>query len=294
MDLKQDNRIRYIDVPRSLNFEIKNIKAFYKQFFELQKDLLEIEKVRLDFSHTSFISGEMTVLLSMVVELLHSNSIVVEANHKSLPEDTKNLLSRNGFFKKYKLSKGLSDNKNTTIKLTKLNCKDEDAVDEYIENKFLVKCRNEINDTFQNEISIFIFELVHNVLEHSNSSDVIMCGQHYPNRKHINFAISDIGTGLPKHILSKKVSLNDEKDAINWAFKKGNTTKNDESNTDSGVGLAYIKEKIKDKASLKVISNNSYFHLKQDGTTVYQQLDFEMVGTLLIFDFDIEKCNKLI
>lgn len=86
---------------------------------------------------------------------------------------------------------------------------------------FLAKCRSEINDTFQNEISIFIFELVHNVLEHSNSSDVIMCGQHYPNRKHINFAIADIGTGLPKHILSKKVALNNEKDAGVGLLKRG-------------------------------------------------------------------------
>ena len=230
----------YIHIPRSLNFEFRNISKFYSQYSDINEVLEKDDIIRLNFSNTNFISGEMTVLLSMVVESLHNRDYDVQANYKSLPKSTQNLLSRNGFFKRYKLAPGLSDNKNTVIQLSKIPCKDEDAVDEYIENKFLAKIESEIEPIFRNEISIFIFELVHNILEHSGADNVIMCGQHYPSINKIRFAIADTGIGLPNYILSKK-SLSSEKEAIEWAFTKGNTTKELESDTDSGVGLAYIQ-----------------------------------------------------
>ena len=120
-----------------------------------------------------------------------------------------------------------------------------------------------------------------------------MCGQHYPNMNKIRFAIADTGIGLPNYILSKK-SLSSEKEAIKWAFTKGNTTKELESDTDSGVGLAYIQEKISKKASMKLFSNHSYFHIKQDGSLSYRNLEYSVHGTLIIFDFDIEQCNKML
>lgn len=283
----------YIHIPRSFNFEFKNISKFYSQYSDINEVLEKDDIIRLNFSNTNFISGEMTVLLSMVVESLHNRDYDVQANYKSLPKSTQNLLSRNGFFKRYKLAPGLSDNKNTVIQLSKIPCKDEDAVDEYIENKFLAKIESEIEPIFRNEISIFIFELVHNILEHSGADNVIMCGQHYPHMNKIRFAIADTGIGLPNYILSKK-SLSSEKEAIEWAFTKGNTTKELESDTDSGVGLAYIQEKISKKASMKLFSNHSYFHIKQDGNLSYKELEYSMYGTLIIFDFDIEQCNKML
>lgn len=283
----------YIHIPRSFNFEFKNISKFYSQYSDINEVLEKDDIIRLNFSNTNFISGEMTVLLSMVVESLHNRDYDVQANYKSLPKSTQNLLSRNGFFKRYKLAPGLSDNKNTVIQLSKIPCKDEDAVDEYIENKFLAKIESEIEPIFRNEISIFIFELVHNILEHSGADNVIMCGQHYPSINKIRFAIADTGIGLPNYILSKK-SLSSEKEAIEWAFTKGNTTKELESDTDSGVGLAYIQEKISKKASMKLFSNHSYFHIKQDGSLSYKELKYSMYGTLIIFDFDIEQCNKML
>ncbi|HET0949604.1 ATP-binding protein [Streptococcus mitis] len=283
----------YIHIPRSLNFEFRNISKFYSQYSDINEVLEKNDVIRLNFSNTNFISGEMTVLLSMVVESLHNRDYDVQANYKSLPQSTQNLLSRNGFFKRYKLAPGLSDNKNTVIQLSKIPCKDEDAVDEYIENKFLAKIESEIEPIFRNEISIFIFELVHNILEHSGADNVIMCGQHYPNMNKIRFAIADTGIGLPNYILSKK-SLSSEKEAIKWAFTKGNTTKELESDTDSGVGLAYIQEKISKKASMKLFSNHSYFHIKQDGSLSYRNLEYSVHGTLIIFDFDIEQCNKML
>lgn len=276
-----------------MNFEFRNISKFYSQYSDINEVLEKNDVIRLNFSNTNFISGEMTVLLSMVVESLHNRDYDVQANYKSLPQSTQNLLSRNGFFKRYKLAPGLSDNKNTVIQLSKIPCKDEDAVDEYIENKFLAKIESEIEPIFRNEISIFIFELVHNILEHSGADNVIMCGQHYPNMNKIRFAIADTGIGLPNYILSKK-SLSSEKEAIKWAFTKGNTTKELESDTDSGVGLAYIQEKISKKASMKLFSNHSYFHIKQDGSLSYRNLEYSVHGTLIIFDFDIEQCNKML
>ena len=283
----------YIHIPRSLNFEFRNISKFYSQYSDINEVLEKNDVIRLNFSNTNFISGEMTVLLSMVVESLHNRDYDVQANYKSLPQSTQNLLSRNGFFKRYKLAPGLSDNKNTVIQLSKIPCKDEDAVDEYIENKFLAKIESEIEPIFRNEISIFIFELVHNILEHSGADNVIMCGQHYPNMNKIRFAIADTGIGLPNYILSKK-SLSSEKEAIKWAFTKGNTTKELESDTDSGVGLAYIQQKLSKKASMKLFSNHSYFHIKQDGSLSYRNLEYSVQGTLIIFDFDIEQCNKML
>ena len=145
----------YIHIPRSFNFEFKNISKFYSQYSDINEVLEKDDIIRLNFSNTNFISGEMTVLLSMVVESLHNRDYDVQANYKSLPKSTQNLLSRNGFFKRYKLAPGLSDNKNTVIQLSKIPCKDEDAVDEYIENKFLAKIESEIEPIFRNEISIF-------------------------------------------------------------------------------------------------------------------------------------------
>ena len=285
----------YIEIPKLLNFEFKNMSDFYSSFSQINEVLVKDDIVRLDFKNTNFVSGEMTVLLSMVVENLHARNYRVETNHTLLPERTQNLLARNGFFKRYKLAPRLSDNKKTVIQLSKIPCEDEDAVDEYIEKKFLAKIISEIEPIFRYEISIFIFELVHNILEHSGAQHVIMCGQHYPNINKIRFAIADTGIGLPNYILSKK-NLSSEREAIEWAFTRGNTTKELEldSDADSGVGLAYIQEKISKKASMKLFSNHSYFHIKQDGSLSYRKLEYSVHGTLIIFDFDIEQCNKML
>lgn len=43
-----------------------------------------------------------------------------------------------------------------------------------------------------------LFEVIHNIRDHSNSNKVFMCGQFYPNKDRLTFAISDIGIGLSK------------------------------------------------------------------------------------------------
>lgn len=83
------------------------------------------------------------------------------------------------------------------------------------------------------------------------------CGQYYPNKHELSFALGDNGISIPKSIVSsgKYTSISDA-DIINWATKKGTSTKKEAA---SGLGLYSVKNKLTSSGGLTIISRYGYW-----------------------------------
>ena len=133
-----------------------------------------------------------------------------------------------------------------------------------------------------------IFEIVHNIKEHSGSKEVLICGQWYPTKGKLALAIADVGMSIPKKINNyfKTVGKKQQPDwwAINWATEKGNSTK---AILDGGLGLYELKNSFMDHGQLKILSNNALLLYNKE-EAYYSELDYSFPGTLLHLEFEIK------
>ncbi|MFK5292559.1 hypothetical protein ACI3PH_19130 [Lactococcus lactis] len=145
-----------------------------------------------------------------------------------------------------------------------------------------------------NEIYENLWEIIHNVIDHSKSSYLYMCGQHYPRKPFgtkngmVSFAISDIGIGLLENIKSK-IKIKEDREAFKWAFEEGTTTK---EKFDGGLGLFEIKDKLSNKGRVLVVANQGYYKISKTGVETFKPFPFDIPGTLVVITLFLDECLK--
>lgn len=142
----------------------------------------------------------------------------------------------------------------------------EDVVIEYLTNEWLGRGWINISTTLRNEITGRMWEIFANAFEHSLSSvGVICCGQFFKSRKELVLAVADFGVGIPFNVKSFKAEPHmEEKDAMRWAFERGNSTSQTEG--PRGMGLDFLKEFVRvSKGTLAIYSHGGYAHIDESG-----------------------------
>ncbi|MDU0404056.1 hypothetical protein KF7HA_02438 [Lactococcus lactis] len=201
---------------------------------------------------------------------------------------------KNGFLTNFGILEEVEDTYDTTIRFFKSNMNDQERIDQYIYNELFRSISKKTSSEFLNEIYENLWEVIHNVIDHSKSDYLYMCGQHYPRKPRgsvngkVSFAISDIGIGLLENIKNKTDIITDL-EAFTWAFKEGTTTKN---SADGGLGLFEIKEKLKDKGSILAISNQGYYRIAKNGREIFKPFPFNISGTLVVITLFLDDCMK--
>lgn len=246
-------------------------------------------KVVIDFSELTWINAELCPFLGNNIRSLQKRNFkVLFRNQRGNVEQ---VLNQNNFNNSLLRGNHHTEDKfDTSIPFIELQADSIENINFYIENELFRKIDSEFNlsNDIRQQISDAIFEVADNTKTHSQSDQLIMCGQFYPKKGRLSFTICDDGIGIPENVNSiEQIYSNTEKRVdsrlINWATKSGNSTKI--SNIPRGLGLAGIMDSMKRLGELTIISNNGFWKLTSSNSILLKSMEHEFQGTLIKLDF---------
>ncbi|WP_313559147.1 ATP-binding protein [Ruminiclostridium cellobioparum] len=92
------------------------------------------------------------------------------------------------------------------------------------EAKRMAKVISRGNKEIENPITFLLLEMIRNVPEHSNATDIWYCAQYWPTYDLVELAIIDEGCGIKNSLITNNVFkeiIKTDKDALEWALKPG-------------------------------------------------------------------------
>lgn len=254
-----------IDSNMDLNYD-----SFLK-LLELEKFLSMKAFASIDISIES--SWFNSVLCPFMTAILRKN---IEKNGLNIrigisKPSVNDIFHRNGFWGE------VYDVNDTIVPLQKFNRNENENFLAYI-SRHLQSGSNKFpfSKIFSDFIKENLAELFSNCEIHSQTDRIYVGGQYFPNKHQFSFCLTDVGIGIAKHI-SEKISLTNM-EAIQWAFQKNNTTKEDGP---GGLGLKRLKKGVlENKGDLFVIANNILFDVLKN--KIYENsVDFHGTSVIL-------------
>lgn len=268
-----------------INTEIINLNNKYYEskedivkMFKIQEQILNCKKkrIRINATNSQYISPTCMIILSSV-------RLISQEQKK----DIKIMIKKNSSFaiqlKEYGFITVEETSKNN-IPLNVLYKEDEilDVITKLIERSPLKKLDDSKKDTLKSKL----YEIPSNSLFHSNSNQGVLYSGYYLKGHDFYFSIYDIGIGIPnsvrQHLKDEEIS---SKDALNWAFKEGNTTKI--TDYPRGVGFTLLEEFRKEvKGKILLITEDIYYEAKNK----YNNFNFlpnKVRGTLFTFKISV-------
>ncbi len=184
--------------------------------------------------------------------------------------------------------------------------KDEDNSEnivQHIKNEWLTDERVRMSPSLKEDIVSRIFELYqnafgHGILKSKIPLEVISCGAYDDMAKTITLCIVDLGGGICQNVVdfasrNEKLSMqiSDNKSALEWALKRGNTTKTDSIVDDMprGVGLDLLKEFVHlNEGSLEIYTNDCKASIDEQGKYQVESLPFNFKGTMALITINCD------
>lgn len=267
-------------MPEKISIDFECINNILLQFNRCAPDRKEII---FDFTATNWISAEVTPFLGNLVHKGQAKGYDVYFNNLNNPKIL-SILEKNNFLATYNLSKKKNDVYNTTIPYKVVPAKEDEVVDNYLDNLVFPLIHTHLPAEEISAIREAVYEISHNVKDHSENPDFFICGQYYPKSKLISLSLSDNGITIPQKVSNKFdfFSSRDDAEIINWSTEKGNSTKNLGS---SGLGLFDIKRNIKGIGNLQIMSRTGYWIQNTDGTVILKNLQSVYTGTFINLTF---------
>lgn len=236
------------------------------------------ERVVVDFSRCTFFAANMSATLGAVLARIEDDFNDIEV--VGLRADIKKILRKNELLTAYGET-ALTDSNGTTLPFRRIQLSDGVRFEGYIKRHFRGKGIPRLTPSLQANLNRELFELFENAVGHSKStSGVCVCGQYFPNKKRLDFTISDAGIGIRqnvrRHLQDPKLS---SVDAIRWALQEGNSTKSGAQ--PGGLGLKLLKEFISlNQGRIQIVSRFGFFELA-NGKESFKKLTADLPGTTI-------------
>lgn len=246
-------------------------------------------EIIFDFGKVTFLEANLCALIGTIFEMLESknNKIYIQ----NLESQVETILRKNEFLLPFGFEK-IFDNYATSLKYRKFTPNDDVGFNEYIKKELLNKSQfPSHSDKLGKEITRNIFEIYENARTHGQCDYIHTCGQFYPKKqdKPLHFTIVDKGVNIKQNVSAFFNQDINAADAIEWAMKKGNTTKT--GDTSGGLGLAVIFEFIKlNRGKIQVISSDGFYEFK-NGIISKNKLDSIFDGTIVNIKFNLNDPN---
>ena len=270
-----------------LPYNIKSNFEGYDYLSSLYKDLInkKSETIVFDFKEVRFIEANLCAFLGSIFEALEQNNNKLEVIN--MDSGISNILRKNNFLIPYGYSP-LSDKYDTTLLYKKFTTKEDKEFYKYISEQLLQKPDFPAHsELLGKKIKESIFELYANAITHGDCSFIHVCGQFFP-RKHnkpLYFTIVDKGITIKENVI--KYLQNNEMtsaETIEWAMKRGNTTK---SNIPGGLSLGIIFEFIqKNNGKIHIVSSDGYYEYNNN-SIIKNKLKNSFEGTMVNLSFNL-------
>jgi hypothetical protein len=270
-------------MPPRVEIGLPSIYSNYQGFITLvglaeRISALQYSPIVLDLSTTYWLDANMCAPLGAI--LYHASRRLNQVVFINIPAPVQKILQKNGFLSYYGHEKAL-DEWGTTIQYNRFERKDDRYFGAYIERHFKTKAIPKMSPALCKKFWESIFELFSNAVIHSETEmGIFTCGQYFPRRDRINFAIADLGIGIRSNLLKKRRLDLSAEEAINWAMEGRNTTKT--GSIPGGLGLKLLREFIKlNQGSIQVVSDTGYWGQRVDGTLDKRLLPHSFPGTVV-------------
>lgn len=273
-----------ITIPSQLN----NTASSYSFLSELQNQIIDSQhdEIILDFSQCNFSNAIFTSFIGSLVHIAYAFGKKIRYRTiKGSKLDT--YFKRSGLYN-YMMKDTVNYINENAIPFCSINMSD-DTIIAYISNildlaplKLTEQCRELL---FKN-----IYEIFNNSADHSREQHgVYSCGHWMPKQKKLVFSVYDTGIGIPALIREKIDSNMSSAEAINWALKRGNSTKQLVMGTPRGVGLSDLYDFIRlNDGALNIVSNDVYY--EYNGSVNVSTMPAPVIGTFIgitiIADYD--------
>lgn len=248
-----------IYVPR-INDELND---FFSMALIWKQANVNNDNIIFDFSDCSFLRPNAVVFLGGITRLIQESGRTVHFSLNSMQQHVKMNLLQNGFASM--MGAETEPWQGNSIPYREYVEPNEDIVLKYLTDDWLGRGWINISQNLKNEIAGRMWEIFANAFEHSLSKiGLVCCGQYFKNNKELVLAVADFGVGIPSNVRAFKAQDDIEpKDAMQWAFTKGNTTS--KTAWPRGVGLDLLKEFVRvSKGSLAIYSHGGYAYIDEN------------------------------
>lgn len=219
----------YISFPR----EVMNNQRSFEFLMGKMQFLKKIEKkqVIFDFEYTRYFETNLLVVISFIFEELENreNSILVKLRKQNLLQGAKAL---NKIFSYY------SVDKRPLLKVRRIGIYNNRETEDV-----LVKYLKEINLKEYDVVKILISELFANIKMHTETKEGFFAA--YISKRNNELIISVSNTDITirqKLYKARQIEFNNDIEAITWALKKSNSTRDDDES--GGLGLYLLRKYV--------------------------------------------------
>ena len=271
-----------------------NIKTDFEGYGKLLQVISQAEKssdacIVFDFSRVQFFEANLCAVLGAIIEIIRATGKTIQFlnihNRVEIIMRKNKFLCNHGF-------EVFPDGYRTTIEYQKFNpgkADDDQRFNRYIQEQLLTKpefpSHSELLGT---HISRNIFEIYENARTHGKCNYIHTCGQYFPNMpfKPLNVTIVDRGINFKENVrnfLKKDIEGNL---AIEWAIKKGNTTKT--GDISGGLGLDIIFDFVRhNNGKIQIISADGFWEWHK-GNIVSSVFPCTFEGTIANIRFNLD------
>jgi len=241
------------------------------------------DDIEIDMGGVGWFDADMCAPFGALLYKLSDRINTVELT--KIPQAVTRILSKNGFLSNYGREK-LPDTFGTTIPYMRFDAKDDRFFAGYIEDEFVR--RSEMPRMSRGLIKKFresVFEIFSNAVLHSQTKlGIFSCGQYFPKRNRLDFAVADLGIGIRQNVLDNTgLDLRAEA-AIAWATDGQNTTKRGQ--IPGGLGLKLLREFIiLNGGRIQIVSDSGYWALERGDVTM-REMKYKFPGTVVSIEID--------
>ncbi len=244
-------------------------------------------KVILDCKSIVFFGANFCAVLGGIIHQAESEGkqVVIE----NIPELQAAIWDRN-FFKQKDINNPGVDTNDTVVHYRAFPVKASDSFRIYIHQELLGKHdMPRMSEALTREIQKSIYEIFSNAMIHSGCEAIFTCGQYFPHKRTLEFTIVDMGHTIKANVAAALKKQQSGQEALEWAVKKGNTTKS--GPIPGGLGFYLIREFLRvNGGKIQIASGDGYWEeSKERGVTRYLFGDFP--GTIVNLTF-IMQDNK--
>lgn len=258
----------------------------YAQISPCFRDTIEI-----DMQAVKWLDAHMCAPLGAV--LYDSTSRLNNVQLTNLSPAVEKILSKNGFLSHYGREQ-IPDVWETTIPYQRFDTVDRRYFAEYIQSKLANHPgMPEMTHGLLKKFHTNMFEIFGNAVEHSGTElGVFCCGQLFPKKDKLAFAVVDLGIGIRRKI-SKFAGKNfSALQAIGWAVKGENTTK--AIGVSGGLGLKLLIDFIDlNGGNIQILSDCGYWRREksQSSAEVFKNV---FPGTVVAVEINTADTNSCI
>lgn len=265
--------------------EIRHDQEGYEALVRLEaqtKDCL-FDDIDIDMSATSWFDADMCAAFGAILYRQGENLNTVKL--VNIRPGVERILLKNGFLSHYGREK-IPDRWGTTIPYRRFDVKDDRYFADYIETELMR--RSEIPAMSPGLLKKFresIFEIFSNAVLHSRTEQgIFSCGQFFPARHQLDFAVTDLGIGIRQNVKENTGLDLAPEEAIAWATEGRNTTKRGQ--IPGGLGLKLLGEFIDlNGGCIQIVSDAGYWR-RVKGKTITARLNQSFPGTVVSLEIN--------